>query len=304
MNANRLLVSIIIPNYNYARYLRDAIDSALAQTYRPVEVIVVDDGSTDGSRSVIQAYGNTIHSIFQKNKGLPSARNAGIARASGEFFVFLDSDDSLLPDAVMKLYEGFLSAPDCGIVFGYSESVSETGESLSFHKNARCDFTYEEFLFANFILVPEAMVSKRVVDEIGGFTTSFVQCEDYDFWIRSARKFKIRNIDQLVAKIRSHDANLSKDRVTQLTWESRVLLSHYDGSLLARRSLARIYHRLAYECRIEKNTTLFRRYTLKSIQYNPMYWKNWGYLAYSIFMSSNREPRTTTIKKNEVKRMD
>ena len=285
MNANKPLVSIIIPNYNYARYLREAIDSALAQTYRPVEVIVVDDGSTDGSRSVIQAYGSAIRSIFQKNEGLPSARNAGIAMASGEFFVFLDSDDALLPDALLTLYEGFSSAPDCGIVFGYSQSVGAAGERLSFHRNECRSFSYKEFLFANFILVPEAMISRRVVAEIGGFNPSFLQCEDYDFWIRSARKFEIRYIDRLVARIKSHDANLSKDRVTQLTWELRVLLSHYDGSLLTRRSLARIYHRLAYECRIQKNTALFRRYTFKSIQFNPLYWKNWGYLAYSVFMT-------------------
>jgi len=303
MSANKPLVSIIIPNYNYAHYLREAIDSALAQTYRPVDVIVVDDGSTDGSRSVIQAYGNAIQSVFQKNKGLPSARNAGIAKASGEFFVFLDSDDVLLPDALMNLYEGFSSAPDCGIVFGYSESVGPAGERLTFHRNACRNFTYKEFLFANFILVPEAMVSRRVMDEIGVFTPAFLQCEDYDFWIRSARKFKIRHIDRLVARIRSHDANLSKDRVTQLTWELRVLLSHYDGSLLTRRSLARIYHRLAYECRMEKDTTLFRRYTLKSIQFNPLYWKNWGYLAYSFFMSPAKDRRKVSSKK-KVKKTD
>lgn len=284
MDENRPLVSIIIPNYNYVQYLREAIDSALAQTYTPVEVIVVDDGSTDESRAVIQAYDNAIHAVFQQNAGLPSARNAGIARAAGEYFLFLDSDDVLLPDAVANLYEEFSVTPECGIVFGYSESINMAGERLSFHKNMPRYFTYEEFLFANFILVPEAMVSRRVIDEIGGFTPSFLQCEDYDFWIRSVRRFKIRSIDKLVAQVRTHDSNLSKDRVNQLTWELRVQLSHYDGSLLMRRSLARIYHRLAYECRVVKNTMLFREYTLKSIRYNPFYWKNWGYLVYSLFL--------------------
>jgi glycosyltransferase involved in cell wall biosynthesis len=281
VNENRPLVSIIIPNYNYARYLREAIDSALAQTYQPFEVIVVDDGSTDESRSVIQSYGPAIQPVFQKNEGLPSARNAGIAKAGGEFFVFLDADDALLPDAVAKLFEGFSENPDGGIVFGFSELVNASGERLAFHKNTRGSFTYEDFLFANFILVPEAMVSKRVIDEIGMFTPSFFQCEDYDFWIRSARKFAVRYVDKLVARVRSHDANLSKDRVIQLTWELRVQLAHYDGSFLTRRSLAKIYHRLAYECRVSNNPALFRRYVLKSIRYNPWYWKNWLYLGWS-----------------------
>src|ERR1700719_288784 len=91
--AGRALVSIIIPNYNYARYLRIAIDSALAQTYAPVEVIVVDDGSTDNSREVIESYGDRITPIIKTNGGHGSALNAGYAASRGEIVIFLDADD-------------------------------------------------------------------------------------------------------------------------------------------------------------------------------------------------------------------
>jgi glycosyltransferase involved in cell wall biosynthesis len=96
------LASVVISNYNYARFVGDAIDSALAQTYKPLEVIVVDDGSTDDSRDVIASYGNRITAVLKENGGMGSAVNAGFERASGDVILFLDSDDMLLPDTVEK----------------------------------------------------------------------------------------------------------------------------------------------------------------------------------------------------------
>lgn len=93
------LVSVVINNYNYARFLGDAIDSSLAQTYKPLEIIVVDDGSTDDSRRVIASYGNLIRPVFKENGGQASAFNAGFLAAGGEIVIFLDSDDILLPGA-------------------------------------------------------------------------------------------------------------------------------------------------------------------------------------------------------------
>lgn len=293
MTGQRALVSIIIPNYNYARYLGEAIDSALAQTYSPVEVIVVDDGSTDGSRSVIEGYGGSIRPVYQGNAGLPSARNAGIRQAQGDYFVFLDADDLLLPDAVAKLSAGFAAHPDSGIVFGGSELVDSAGIRISFHANVPRVFTWEEFLLANYILVPEAMVSRLVIQRIGLFNPAFLQCEDYDFWIRSARHFPIRHLDVLVARIRMHEMNLSRDRVRQLTWEARILHSHADGSPLSRRSLAQVYHRLAYECRVAGLAVPFARSTMRALRYRPGYWKNWLYLAYvpiSLIVRHRRKP--------------
>lgn len=100
---NQLLVSIIIDNYNYARYLRAAIDSALNQTYSHTEIIVVDDGSTDESLEIIQSYGNKIIPIVKENGGQASAFNAGFAASSGDVVCFLDSDDTFLPEKVSEV---------------------------------------------------------------------------------------------------------------------------------------------------------------------------------------------------------
>src|ERR1700689_4315876 len=97
------LVSIIVDNFNYARFIRAAIDSALAQSYAQVEVIVVDDGSTDNSRDVISSYGNRLSAVFKPNGGHASAFNAGFRASRGSIVMFLDADDALLPTAVEEV---------------------------------------------------------------------------------------------------------------------------------------------------------------------------------------------------------
>ncbi|MDK3158262.1 glycosyltransferase family 2 protein [Kamptonema cortianum] len=111
------LVSIVINNYNYGRFLNDAIDSALQQTYSPCEVIVVDDGSTDDSRAVIEEYGDRIIPIFKANGGQPSAFNAGFAASRGEILCFLDADDLCLSHRVAEVVSAFETDPSLGWCF-------------------------------------------------------------------------------------------------------------------------------------------------------------------------------------------
>ena len=105
-------VSIIINNYNYAQFLADAIESALAQTHRPLEVLVVDDGSTDDSRAVIAGFGSRVRAILTENRGQGSAFNAGFAQCSGEIVIFLDADDRLLPDTAARVVEVMDANPE------------------------------------------------------------------------------------------------------------------------------------------------------------------------------------------------
>lgn len=118
-------VSVIIPNYNYGRYLPDAIDSVLAQDYTggDIEIIVVDDGSTDDSRAVIDGYGEKIRPLFQENQGYAAAFNTGIGHARGEFLVLLDADDVMLPARVRRVVESFDSAPDAGVVSHFMQDT-------------------------------------------------------------------------------------------------------------------------------------------------------------------------------------
>jgi len=124
------LVSILINNYNYDAFLRDAIDSALAQSYKNVEVVVVDDGSKDGSRAVIAEYGDRIIPVLKQNGGQSSAFNAGFAASSGEIICFLDADDYFDKDKVAQVVAQLESHEDAGWLFHTLNDVDEKGEQL------------------------------------------------------------------------------------------------------------------------------------------------------------------------------
>jgi glycosyltransferase involved in cell wall biosynthesis len=132
------LVSIVIPNYNYGRYLRIAIDSALGQTYSPVEVIVVDDGSTDDSRGIIESYGERVTPIVKANGGHGSAINAGYATSRGDIVIFLDADDELMPDAVEQVITAW--RPGVAKAQFQLEMVDESGKPLGMRVPTFDDF--------------------------------------------------------------------------------------------------------------------------------------------------------------------
>ncbi|NEU76749.1 glycosyltransferase [Hassallia byssoidea VB512170] len=138
------LVSIIIANYNYARFIGQAIDSALSQTYQNIEVIVVDDGSTDNSQKIIASYGERVVTVFKDNAGQCSCYNVGFATSRGQIICFLDSDDILLPEKVAEVVKAFKSSEELGWCFHNLRWVDENAELLlksSTQRSSReCDF--------------------------------------------------------------------------------------------------------------------------------------------------------------------
>lgn len=130
-NKREPLVSVIVNNYNYARFLGEAIDSALNQTYERVEVIVVDDGSIDDSRGVIESYGERIKAIYKRNGGQASAMNAGFTIARGELIYFLDADDIAAPDCLERVVESYLSAENSIALLNFRlQLINDQGEPL------------------------------------------------------------------------------------------------------------------------------------------------------------------------------
>ncbi len=139
------LVSIIIGNYNYGHFIRQAIDSALNQTYQNIEVIVVDDGSEDESREIISKYGNLIVPIFKENGGQPSNYNAGFAKSTGEIICFLDSDDMFVPDKIEKVIKTFKSSEEIGWCFHSMQLIDVDNNTLPItntpnYVTRECDF--------------------------------------------------------------------------------------------------------------------------------------------------------------------
>lgn len=130
INSDRPLVSVLITNYNYGKYLGEAIDSALNQAYSPIEVIVVDDGSTDNSREVITSYQDKIIPVFKENGGQASAINAGFAISQGEIICSLDADDIWLPTKVEEVVKAFSIYPNAVIVYHKVQNINKVGKSL------------------------------------------------------------------------------------------------------------------------------------------------------------------------------
>lgn len=123
---HRPTISVIIPVYNGERYLSEAIESILAQTYRPIEVIVVDDGSTDSSAQIVKRFGKSLQYFFQTNSGTGAARNRGINSAAGNFFAFLDQDDLWVEDKLDRQMSVFTATPEAEIVFGHVRQFHST----------------------------------------------------------------------------------------------------------------------------------------------------------------------------------
>ena len=187
------LVSIIVPCYNSERFVEEALRSALAQTYPRIEVVVIDDGSTDGTPSILERYTSDprVHIVSQANAGLAAARNAGLAVATGEYVTFLDSDDVYLPEKVEKQVRFLADHPDAGLAYCHSGHFFDGDPkriSYSYAKPAHAGTpVLQRLRRGNIMNVNTVMVRKALVDAVGGFDPQFRSGEDWDLWIRLAQ---------------------------------------------------------------------------------------------------------------------
>jgi glycosyltransferase involved in cell wall biosynthesis len=213
------LVSIVIPTYNHAHYLGEAIESAVGQDGVPVEVIVVDDGSQDDPAAIVGRYPG-VRLIRQKNAGLAAARNTGWRAANGSYLVFLDADDRLMPGALSTNLESFRTRPDCAFVYGAYRFIRADGSVRN-----EANFTeigpdpFETFLRGNAIgMHATVMYRREALEESGGFDPALRACEDYDLYLRLSRRHPVASRRRCLAEYRMHDANMSRKTSFMLHW--------------------------------------------------------------------------------------
>jgi lipopolysaccharide transport system permease protein len=226
-SAPRPLVSVVIPSYNYARFLGDAIESVIRQVYDRVEIVVVDDGSTDDTAAVVARYPDVKY-VRQENQGLGAARNAGIRHATGEFVVFLDADDRLLPDALAAGVDSLRDHPDAAFTWGRFRYVDSGGSPLDemVPPSPEDVDDYRALLRMNHIVSPATVMYRRaILERVGGFDldASVRASEDYDLYLRLASEYPICRHVALVAEYRKHDANMSTDASRMLNATLAVL---------------------------------------------------------------------------------
>ncbi len=229
---------MVIPCYNQAHFLADAIQSVLSQTYTDFEIVVVDDGSEDDTPEVASGYAAEdprVRLVRQENRGLAGARNRGLAESGGEYVVFLDSDDRLLEEALEIGIRELESHPGCAFVSGHYRPISADGDPYAVPRQARVDGDhYLALLRDNYISMPASVMYRPwVFGEVGGFDGSVDAAADWDLYLRVARRFPIYHHGQIVADYRWHGANMTADPALMLRSTVSVLRAqkrHVEGN--------------------------------------------------------------------------
>ena len=206
-----------MPVYNGARYLRGALESALSQTYRPLEIVVVDDGSTDETPGVLAEFGDRIRAIRQPNSGSAAARNAALRAARGELIAFLDADDLWLPHKVAVQVHYLREHPDVDLVATRWLTLTEgapaapnelpgpeTGVEVDAENSG---WLYNALLIDCVVHTTTVVIRRRLVDEIGIFDTELRRGQDYDYWLRASRATQIHTLKTPLSYYRLHAAN-------------------------------------------------------------------------------------------------
>ncbi len=211
-------ISICIPTYNRAHYLKDSIRSVLNQKYDDLEIIVVDDGSTDNTKEIVNSFNSSkINYIKIEHSGAPIARNKAIENAKGEYILWLDSDD-VLEEKTLQLYlEKLKYFPDVDIIYG---DISVTDNSLTQKRimefedwNGRNEELISRLFFESPIPHPAVLIKKELYNRIGNYDIAFKRAHDYEWWTRAASIAKFVKIDSVVCKWRWHDSNMSSGSV-------------------------------------------------------------------------------------------
>ena len=218
------LVSVIIPVYNCERYLAEAIESILSQTYQPYEIIVVDDGSTDNSAAVAKSFGSVVKYCYQTNSGSAAARNHGIHLAKGRFFAFLDADDIWIEDKLKRQIAAFINDAELDVVFGYVEQFysPELGESI------KQKIKYPPQPIAGYH--PGTMVIKREsFNRVGQFENHWELGEVFEWHIKAKEQgLKSLMLPEIVLKRRLHNTNKGISKRQLRTNYVRILKASLD----------------------------------------------------------------------------
>jgi len=190
-------ISVIIPTYNREDFLKKAIDSVLAQTYKDFELIIIDDGSTDKTKQLVDSYEQGIRYVYQDNKGPSGARNKGIRESNAEFIVFLDSDDWFDKEKLGCQFRAMQEKPD--YLISHTEEIWYQSGNLLNHKNKHKKFgglIFDKCLSICSVGMSTVMIKKEFFDKVGVFDEHMPCCEDYDLWLRASVKLPFLFIDK------------------------------------------------------------------------------------------------------------
>ncbi|SEP36380.1 Glycosyl transferase family 2 [Nitrosovibrio sp. Nv6] len=248
-------VSIIIPTYNCEAYIAETLNSVLSQTLRNIELIIVDDGSTDRTLDIVASYGSPVRLLRQANSGVCAARNYGIREAAGRYICLMDHDDYWFPDKLALQVEQMEAHPEIGLV--YSSFIwwhpDEKGmfpgpdsfEAASFPAGIDEEFSgwiYHQLLLDCWILTSAALIRAEVFDKCGVYDESLPYSEDWDLWLRISREYPVIKLNKPLTLYRQHPQQGNRmardiDYRTELLWSAATKwgLCSRDGRCITKR---------------------------------------------------------------------
>jgi glycosyltransferase involved in cell wall biosynthesis len=283
---------VIIPAYNHARFLAATLDSALAQTWRPIEVIVVDDASTDDTREVLSAFAGSVRSVrLGSNCGGPARpRNIAISMSRGKYVALFDSDDLMHAGKLARQLEFLERYPDIPLVFSDFENWHPDGRVERFLRQGHDDFVqsrkdelgprefripaavaFDTLISDNYVGTSGIVMHRSLVNTVGGFDESLCNTDDKDFLFRVAHRFDLGFIDDVLHRRRLHAGNISTRpaalRAREIVYQ-RLRCAAFALSPAARarldRRLAEVYFDRGYVERVGGSRALALKYYLKS----------------------------------------
>ena len=245
-------VSVIIPTYNRARIVGEAIDSVLSQGYDDFELIVVDDGSTDGTEDLVASYLPRLSYLYQGHRGVSAARNRGIASARGEYISFLDSDDLWLKEKLSFQMRFIESHPECRICYTDEIWIRRGVRVNSMKKHRKYSgMIFEQCLPLCIVSPSSVVIARRLLDDVGIFDETLEVCEDYDLWLRIAARYPFFFINTpLIIKRGGHADQLSKKYSGQDRFRIQVLAKLLEGDFISPRQRELAWRELMRKCEI------------------------------------------------------
>jgi len=280
------MISVIIPAYNSDRYISSAIKSVLEQTYQDLEIIIIDDGSTDDTRKVIESFNDQrISYIYQENSGVATARNNGLKKSGGEYVAFLDADDCWLPEKLHMQYDKICSRNDIFMVYSAFEMLYEDHDRTKVYKYNHNENSFtKKLLIDPFKSIPfpsTVLIKKSSIDKVGYFNPEFLTGEDWDLWLRLTKTGKSAYIDRILVKKLTHSESITNSLDLEETGKYHFKLlnnffnnnPHYNN--LKNQAFSMIYYDVAcryYDRNNCKPTKKLYINLLKSfIEYPPLY---------------------------------
>lgn len=304
----RHLISIIIPAYNSAGTIHATIESVLNQTFTNFELIIVDDGSTDDTAQIVRRFQDErLVYIYQPNSERSAARNNGIAHAKGHYIAFLDSDDLWLPTKLEKQIMLMEGNPDLGLV--YCDMIlfdSYTARDVSRHSQLatphRGRVPLRDILVQNFISSPTPLVRRQVFEQVGGFDTTLVPCEDWDMWIRVVARFTIDYIPEPLARYRLRSNYTSWENKPGLMFDqSTKVLDKVEENFVkqglcpasaVRKGRSRIYYLYGRAMMYQGNFDEAHQYYLHSLRLDPFEYKTYLRLIQLVYRVATKSSHT------------